>query len=429
MALMAVKSMYGQAGERNVGLVGKRYLGSLLRHDRVLKDTRKFLANIDKPSPLYASLRIIAGNASEHTLLALAPFMPHMPCAPTRRKAMNKLINLMTSTVVSVDSQIRVARMDEGDAAAMAEEAQCPAEEEEELTDAELAGVGGWDGAREAGDGSGALHELDEMATATCDAPVDGGSYGLGSIDDGPALMLPLLMMDSCVRRGHVSAHVTARLTCDAAVVKHVGIIKGDQHVTTCITQMMGNGAPGTVLAQQQFRGNMRSARALVNRVGRGPDKLPWLTRNHNEYLRQVAAANIRAQQEQEQQFSLLQRRAPLQRDADGNWVWHGPKADPATAPAAEADLAPPPPHLVSGALAGLAAAHLGDDWVDALFVVVDEVGMIIEVRALGCRPSHTIPRTHPPLIAPSPDCRLPTDCATPLAAMPDCHRLPVIAH
>ena len=278
MALMHVKSMYGQAGEPNMGLVGKKYLPLLLSHEKAQKDARKFFANLDKPPLLFAVLRVIAGNVPEKGLLALGPFMPHMPCATTRRKGMNKLLNYFTSNVVSTSFNISTLDSDEAAAAAMAAEAQCRGEEEEELADEEVARVVGWDGTREDGACGGEQHELDELATAACDASCEGGSYGLSVLNDGPVLMLPLLMMLSCVRKGHISRHVVFRVTADCAVIKNVGIVKGEQHVTACITQAMGNGSPGTELAMHQFRGNMRSARALVNRVGRGPDKEPWLT-------------------------------------------------------------------------------------------------------------------------------------------------------
>eukprot|EP00966_Prymnesium_polylepis_P061880 1435735-Prymnesium_polylepis.1 len=73
--------------------VGKYYLSGLLDEPKMQKQLRKLLKTIDYVQPLYAALRVTAGNVTSRACMALAPFAPNMPCDKRRRRAMNAAVN------------------------------------------------------------------------------------------------------------------------------------------------------------------------------------------------------------------------------------------------------------------------------------------------------------------------------------------------
>ena len=172
--------------------------------------------------------------------------------------------------------------------------------------------------------------EMDELATALGGKDESKGTqYCIKYINDAPAFMLPLLMKDSCVRDdGGPSGRVVARLTCDAAVMRHGGIIRGDQHFTTAEVQILGNGSPGAEMVGHQFAGNMRADRALVASVGRGKDREDgFLGTGFLPYLRQIEASNKSTDRGEKIKYDLVMGRSPLQIGDDGAFQWVGPKA------------------------------------------------------------------------------------------------------
>jgi hypothetical protein len=308
--------------------VGKYYLSGLLDDPKIQKLLRKLLKTIDYVQPLYAALRVTAGNVTSKACMALAPFAPNLPCDKRRRRAMNGAVNaVMDSTIrcgvtISAAASGQTEEQREATAAEDAEAAQVEAEHEDAANAALWYHDGGgeaWDGA-DADDAAGE-DANDELGTAFGESKgIDTKGYGYVYANDTASFALPLLLKDECVRDGEITSSITIKGTCDAALISNV--IGVDKHVSTGIAQFMGHGAPGKELALNQFSRNMSSDRAVVMRTGRGADKDPgWLTDNWIPMLKQISAINGA-----KQTFEIIQGLAPLQRTDDGGYEWKGPK-------------------------------------------------------------------------------------------------------
>ena len=227
--------------------------------------------------------------------------------------------------------------------------------------------------------------------------------YGYVYANDTASFALPLLLKDECVREDEITGSITIKATCDAALIK--GVIGVDKHVTTGIAQFMGHGAPGKELAQNQFPRNMSSDRAVVMRTGRGADKEPgWLTDNWIPMLRQISAINGA-----KQQFEIIQGLAPLQRTADGGYVWKGPKVCRTTrthpCPAAAIDGMCVVPALVRNrAMAMRFQQQWQSTWMDLLLLGAlqsatigltpsSRVFRMQALRSIGCVTAHPLTR------------------------------------
>lgn len=258
IAELIIRSIFPSKGD-TIDFVGKDILRFLLKDERMKKLLAQVSENMSYINPLFAQLRIVASGTSEKSCLALAPFLKDgMPSAPTRRKYMNRAVNEVINTIVAVGESIASADTDDGAreaAAGVAEAAQVEEAMEEDLPD-ELWYYG-------ADNTTTSPEERDELETALGATGAGGKesvSHGIRHVDDAPALMLPLLLKDSCVRSNHVSERVLFRLSCDGLVTQFLGYIKGDQHLTAATIQPMGNGARGAEMVRATVRTHALSA-------------------------------------------------------------------------------------------------------------------------------------------------------------------------
>ena len=296
----------------SMDLITNKFYFSLLSLPAPRKKIEQIIAGETKQSALFAQIRMTAGNVPERGAHALQPFLRSFPNARTRRAAQNKALNALTSEVVRAGSLFSAAAAAAADGGAEAEAAQAAAdaaaahvEEGAEEHDADTLWTG--NGRGDAVMGAAEDDALDELATAfptnngTAASPAsEHVSFGLLEKNGAISFMSPLLMIDSCptdgsnsrrgADHGDISSIMTFRSTCDAAVIP--GTMIKQQKFCTCISQALGNGAPGAQLAQNQFRGSQSSNRAIVDRLGPGGDDLPWLTNNYLPYLRQIAISN-----------------------------------------------------------------------------------------------------------------------------------------